>query len=194
MDQLKIGALIRRNRLHRGLTQRQLAQRLQVSDQAVSKWERGLGAPDVSLLSQLSEVLEVNLEALLAGTQPSNPAVSGNMKKARLFVCPECGNLLWSLEEAQMSCCGRKLSALMPQKEDGDHALRLEAVEQEWFLTTDHPMSREHHIGFVAFLDAQTLILRKRYAEWGLDTRLPRLGHGTLFWYCSRHGLFYRNL
>ena len=55
MDCGKVGALIGRLRRERGLTQRELAGRLLVSDKAVSKWERGAGCPDVSLLAPLAE-------------------------------------------------------------------------------------------------------------------------------------------
>ncbi len=50
MDQMKTGGLIRTLRRRRGLTQLALAERLGVSDKAVSKWERGRGAPDIALL------------------------------------------------------------------------------------------------------------------------------------------------
>ena len=61
MDNGKIGELIHRLRRERGLTQLQLAERLGVSDKAVSKWERGLGCPDVSLLPALSEAFGVDV-------------------------------------------------------------------------------------------------------------------------------------
>ena len=57
MDYEKIGALIRRLRTQQGLTQRQLAVQLDISDEAVSKWERGQGCPDVSLLPRLAQTL-----------------------------------------------------------------------------------------------------------------------------------------
>ena len=58
MNYEKTGALIRALRREKGLTQRQLAGMIQVSDKAVSKWERGQGCPDVSLVGKLSGVLE----------------------------------------------------------------------------------------------------------------------------------------
>ena len=54
MDCEKIGKLIRSLRRERGLTQLGLAEQMHISDKAVSKWERGLGCPDVSLLPELS--------------------------------------------------------------------------------------------------------------------------------------------
>lgn len=70
MDQEKTGALIRSLRMERGLTQRELAARLGVSDKAVSKWERGLGCPDVSLLTAISQELGVGLDSMLGGGLP----------------------------------------------------------------------------------------------------------------------------
>ena len=116
------------------------------------------------------------------------------MKRLQFYVCPDCGNLLMAMDEAQISCCGKKLTPQPLQKADEAHALTVEPVEQEWFLTTSHPMRREHYIAFAAFLSGDTLVLRKRYPEWGLDTRLPMLGHGLLLWYCTRHGLFYQTV
>ena len=72
MDNEKTGRLIRELRTEKGLTQAQLAQLIHVSDKAVSKWERGLGCPDVSLLGTLSEVLEVNIDKLLQGELGEN--------------------------------------------------------------------------------------------------------------------------
>lgn len=67
------------------MTQAQLAQRLHVSDKAVSKWERGLGCPDVSLLSALSRYLEVDLEKLLSGNLNVNEKPVWACSKHGLF-------------------------------------------------------------------------------------------------------------
>ena len=62
MDCSKVGRLILSLRQERGLTQKQLAESLGLSDRTISKWERGLGLPDVSLLRELSAVFGVNIE------------------------------------------------------------------------------------------------------------------------------------
>lgn len=67
MDTQKTGVLIARTRRELGMTQKELAQRLSVSDRAVSKWERGAGFPDVSLLEPLSQVLGLTATELLRG-------------------------------------------------------------------------------------------------------------------------------
>ena len=81
MNQAKTGALIRELRTKSGLTQIQLAEKLAVSDKAISKWERGLGCPDVSLLGDLSKILGVELEKLLLGELCENDVIGGNRKR-----------------------------------------------------------------------------------------------------------------
>ena len=67
MDNVKTGALIKALRLERGLTQKQLAEKLNVTDRAVSKWERGKNAPDIALLEPLAEILGVTVLELIRG-------------------------------------------------------------------------------------------------------------------------------
>ena len=86
MDCKKSGALIRRLRLGKDMTQSALADRLGVSVQAVSKWERGLGYPDVSLINDLSSILGVDAKGLLCGELSKNACDSGNMKIIKFFV------------------------------------------------------------------------------------------------------------
>lgn len=67
MDNTKTGAFIKALRTEKGLTQRELAERLHITDRAVSKWERGLSAPDIALLEPLAELLEVSVVELIRG-------------------------------------------------------------------------------------------------------------------------------
>lgn len=69
MDNSKTGALIKELRKEKGLTQSQLAERLHITDRAVSKWERGLCAPDIALLEPLSAILGVSVVELLEGNR-----------------------------------------------------------------------------------------------------------------------------
>lgn len=72
MEQKTIGALIRQARLARGLTQRELAERLHVTDKAVSKWERDICRPDIALLEPLSRELDLPLWDLLGVEEPES--------------------------------------------------------------------------------------------------------------------------
>ena len=67
MDAVKTGALIAQARKEKELTQGELAQALHVSTQAVSKWERGLNFPDITLLEPLAEQLELTVSELMSG-------------------------------------------------------------------------------------------------------------------------------
>ena len=67
MDAKKTGCFIAEKRKERNLSQRELAEYLHITDKAVSKWERGISFPDITILIPLSEVLNVSLYDLLTG-------------------------------------------------------------------------------------------------------------------------------
>ena len=67
MDNQKIGNFIKELRKEKGLTQKDLADKLRITDRAISKWERGLNCPDISLLDDLSKILDVSVVELLKG-------------------------------------------------------------------------------------------------------------------------------
>lgn len=116
------------------------------------------------------------------------------MKKTRFYVCPDCGSITAASGEAGVTCCGRKLRPLEPRKADEAHALDIENIENELYITSDHPMERGHYISFIALLTADSVFIKKLYPEWDMQVRLPILPYGRLFWYCSGHGLFYRDM
>ena len=73
MEENKIGLFIRDRRLALGLTQQQLAERVGITDKAVSKWERSVSYPDITLLRELAAALEVSVTELLAGEREEAP-------------------------------------------------------------------------------------------------------------------------
>lgn len=192
MDCSKVGNLICSLRKEKGMTQKQLADIMNISDKTISKWERGLGCPDVSLLPELSATLGVNIEKILSGDLDPNDYVGGNMKKIQFYVCPECGNIITSTGAASISCCGRKLEALQAVKAEGAHTLKVEPVEDEWFISTEHDMTKEHYISFIAFATGDKVLMIKQYPEWAIHLRIKNYGHGKLFSYCTKHGLVYQ--
>ncbi len=74
MEENKIGLFIRDRRLALGLTQQQLAERVGITDKAVSKWERSVSYPDITLLRELAAALEVSVSELLAGEREEAPS------------------------------------------------------------------------------------------------------------------------
>ena len=69
MNQQKIGEFIRDKRKEKGLTQIELANKLGITNQAISKWERGKNCPDISLLKDLCKILDININELLSGKE-----------------------------------------------------------------------------------------------------------------------------
>ena len=67
MEQIKIGKFISEKRKETNLTQEQLAEKLNISKNAVSKWERGLNLPDVSIMQDLCKILNITLNELFIG-------------------------------------------------------------------------------------------------------------------------------
>ncbi|MDY3756487.1 MAG: helix-turn-helix domain-containing protein [Treponema sp.] len=192
MDCQKVGSLIRRLRLEGELTQLQLGELLGVSDKAVSKWERGLGCPDLSLISKLVRIFHVDTESLLAGELNQNLLLGVNMKKLIFYVCPECGNIVTAMATTSVTCCGRKLQEMEAIKASPEENLQVDLIENEFFISSTHEMTKQHYISFVALVTGDTLMVKKLYPEWNLQARIPQFGHGKLVWYCTNHGLFYQ--
>lgn len=189
MDAAKCGALIRSLRREKGWTQAELARKIGVTDKAVSKWERALGCPDISLLDALSREFRVDMAALISGTLNESKKDGGNMNRLKFYLCPVCGSLLTSTGRSGVSCCGRQLSPLAPVPADEGHTPRVETVEDELYFTFDHPMTKEHYLSFAAWLEYDRVLLQKLYPEQDAAFRLPRMRRGKLFVYCVEHGL-----
>lgn len=194
MDQIKTGLLIRKLRLDSGLTQKQLADKLSVSDKAVSKWECGNGSPDISLMSSLAEIFGTDIQTILTGEVNKNESEKGNMKKLKFYVCSECGNIITATSEAAVTCCGSRLAALEPKKAENEDMLKVENIGGELFVSSDHEMKKEHYISFAAYVTDSSAMIFKQYPEWNLQFTLPLVRSGRLVWYCTKHGLFYQEL
>ena len=194
LDCDKVGKLILRLRREKNMTQKELADMMNISDRTISKWERGIGCPDVSLLNELSKILEVNIEKLLAGGLTPNEKDGGNMRKLRFYVCPTCENVLFSTGEADISCCGRKLSMLAVEAASESHSMNVEEVESDYYITIDHEMTKSHYISFVAFVGYDRVLLVKLYPEQNAELRFPKMHGNKLFAYCNKHGLWEKKI
>ena len=190
MNQYITGAMIKRLREARNLTQRQLGETIRVSDKAVSKWETGRGYPDISLLEALATALGVSVIELLAGDDVTNTNRAFRMSRARLYVCPLCGNVVQSAGEAVVSCCGIVLPCLEAEPADEAHRIRVEVSEDEYYAVLSHEMTKTHYISFLAAVRDDGWEVRKLYPEGGAEARFKIAGTRCLLCYCNRHGLF----
>lgn len=189
MDNSKVGKLIHSLRLEKKWTQRQLGEKLGVTEQAISKWERGLGSPDVALLTDISETFGVNVDKILMGDLRPNDMDGGNMKRIQFYVCPDCGDVITATGGAEITCCGRKLAKLELETADEAHRLVVERSENDYYITCAHEMSKSHYIKFVAYVTADKLLLTRLYPEQGAEIRIPQIHGGVFYYYCTEHGL-----
>ena len=190
MDKYVTGTVVKRLRESRKLTQEELARRLHVTGKAVSKWETGQGFPDISLLEPLAKELGISVIELLSGEDITNRNRSFNMAKACFYVCPVCGNVIQSTGEALVSCCGITLPPAEPEAADEEHKICVESVEDEYYVTVSHPMTKDHYISFLAAVSDQGVQLVKLYPEGGAEARFKKSRVLKLYAYCNRHGMF----
>lgn len=184
------GAVIRQLRESKGMTQAELAQKLDVSSKTVSKWETAKGFPDVSLLEPLASALGVSVLELLSGDAVSNQNKSANLLRSSFYVCPVCGNVIHTMGEAVVSCCGIRLPVLEAEEPDEAHTIVAEPVEDEYYLTISHPMTKTHFLSFLAYVTTDQFQLIKLYPEGNAQCRFRFRGSGGyVYLYCNHHGL-----
>ena len=194
MNQYVTGAMIKKLREKAGMTQLELAEKLQVSDKAVSKWETGKGYPDITLIEQLSEALGISAIDLLSGDSISNTNRAFNMLRVKFYVCPICGNIISATGETVISCCGITLPPLEAEPADEMHEIRVEPVEDKYFVSLQHEMTKEHYISFIAAISDNGIQMVKLYPEGNAEARFKKSKCKMLLWYCNRHGLLMRKI
>lgn len=194
MNAYVTGEIIKRLREQKGLTQAELAEGIGVSDKAVSRWETAKGLPDIALMEPLAAALGCSVVELMSGENVINRNRSGNLLRAKFYVCPICGNIVHAMGESVISCCGIVLPPLEAEEMDEAHMAVVTPVEDEQFITVAHDMTKGHYISFLAFVTSDRLELKKLYPEGNAETRLHLRGFGYLYLYCNRHGLMRRKV
>ena len=187
MDTYVTGITIRNLREKKGLTQTELADVLGVSSKAVSKWETAKGLPDISLIEPLANALSVSVMELMTGNTVINKNISSNILRSKFYVCPVCNNIIRTVGDAVISCCGITLPPLEAEETDDNHQIVIEKVEDEHFITVNHDMTKEHYISFVAYLTSDRVQFVKFYPEGNAETRFNFRGSGVLYIYCNKH-------
>ena len=162
MDCKKVGQLILKLRNEKGLTQKQVADSLNISNKTVSKWECGMGCPDVTLWTVLSEVLGADILKLLEGELKPNKPDIGKIEKVKFYVCPSCNNILISTGEATISCCGRKLAMLKPVPQHDEHEVTIQEIDMQHYS--------------ISFKDGSILVfITNEASKYGFETKIVLL-------------------
>lgn len=190
MNSYVTGAMIKRLREERKISQSRLAEKLCVSDKAVSKWETGRGYPDVSLIEPLAAALGVSVIELFSGNTVTNTNRSFQMRRLKFYVCPVCGNVIQSSGEAVISCCGVTLPPIEAELPDDHHSVRIDRVEDEYCISVGHEMEKTHYISFMTAVRDDGFETVKLYPEGSAEVRFKIRMTNTVYFYCNRHGLF----
>lgn len=190
MDQYITGAVIRELREKKHLTQAELAEKLNVSDKTVSKWETGKGYPDITLLEPIAGVFSVSVAELISGNVASNRNPAADMLRTEFYVYPVCGNVITGTGRAAISCHGVQLIPAEAEEAGGAHTAAVERVEDKYLVCIEHPMTKRHYIFFIAALSPDRVQLVKLYPEWSAGARFKIQGVKKLLFYCNRDGMF----
>ena len=190
MNQYVTGAVIKELREKNKLTQAELAEKLHVSDKTVSKWETGKGYPDIKLLEPIAQILGVSVAELLSGNDITNSNRSFNMHRMKFYVCPVCGNIIQGTGEAAVSCHGITLPPLEAENPDEKHGVCIETVEDEYYISIEHEMTKEHYISFVAAVMDNGFSVVKLYPEGNAEARFKINRVKNIYYYCNKDGLF----
>lgn len=188
------GNTIKRLREAKGLTQTSLAQQIGVSSKAVSKWETAKGLPDISLIEPLAKTLGVSVAELMSGDTVINKNMSANILRSKFYVCPVCGNIINTVGDALISCCGITLPPLQAEENDDTHAVTIEKTEDEHFITVRHDMTKKHFISFIAYVTDDRIQFVKLYPHGNAEARIQLRGNGYLYIFCNRHGLMKKKI
>ncbi len=194
MNNYITGKIIKELREKEQLTQVELANIINVSDKAISKWETGKGLPDISLIEPLSKALKVSVIELMNGEYISNKNKSSNMLKSKFSVCPICGNIIHTMGENINSCCGINLPILEAEPENEKHMINCELIENELYISIKHEMNKEHYISFIAYVTNDRCEIQKLYPEQNAEARFLKRGKGIIYVYCNKDGLIKREI
>lgn len=66
----------------------------------------------------------------------------------------------------------------------------VETIDNEYSITMEHPMSKAHYVSFISYVTSNSVETIKLYPEQDISVRFRKKGHGTLYIYCNRHGLY----
>lgn len=190
MNQYVTGAIIKELREKYHFTQMELAEKLNVSDKTVSKWETAKGYPDISLLEPIAKIFGISVTELISGKAINNVNVSANMMRSNFYVCPVCGNSIHSMGEAVIQCHGIILTPCQAEETDEEHKIFIERVEDEYYIRIEHDMTKQHYISFVAALSSDKIQMVKLYPEGNAEARVKINGVRRILFYCNRDGLF----
>lgn len=146
------------------------------------------------MLEPVAKVFSISVAELLSGNEVINNNISANMMRSQFYVCPICGNIVHTMGRSVISCHGIVLPPLEAEETDGMHDISLRKVEDEYFVSVEHEMTKQHYISFMAAVSSDRIQIVKLYPEGNAEARFKINGVRALYFYCNRDGLFVRKI
>lgn len=180
MNAQKTGLLIYEMRTRKDLTQKELAEKCNVTDKAVSKWERGEGCPDVTVLPKLAEIFGIEVESLMKGEIPLSQDVSGKTIKIYDFKRPdrysrEIQHVICMLGEDICQAMNKEFSVILNERFESeiycvDQLINkefLSSIPQKCFFY-DFNYTDQTNGGFTVEIDPQLakLLLKQDFSKY----------------------------
>lgn len=194
MNQYVTGLMIKELREKKKMTQKELAEKLSVSDKTVSKWERGQGYPDITLLEPIAKSFSISIAELISGVAVNNTNKAANMMKSKFYDCPVCGNVIHSIGDVDIHCHGIKLEPELAEEADENHKIQIEKIEDEYYVKIENEMSKNHYISFIAAVSDAKIEIEKLYPEQEPQARFKINRVRRILFYCNSDGLFYKDI
>ena len=98
------------------------------------------------------------------------------MKKTQFYVCPICGEYHNSSGGRGFSCCGIRLPVQEAEVPEKEHAVSVENIDNEYFVTMEHPMSKEHYVSFISYVTLDSVEIVKLYPEQDISVYFRKKG------------------
>ncbi len=189
-----IGNLIKDLRTQNNMTQLELANFLNVTDKAVSKWERNICLPDILVLNKICKHFKLDISSVLSISEETKFSTGENMKSTKYFICKKCSSITMTTGNTKISCCDNVLDETVAIKTTDENRLIITEIDGQRHITSDHPMTKENYIWFIAFVKGGEMSFFKQYPQWEINLYLPKFGHGRLLWYAPDIGLNYMDI
>lgn len=138
---------------------------------------------------RLSEKDSVNLN-LSGNVLTIQPEESFNMTDVNFYVCPVCGNVLYGTGNVQLNCHGHNLEALEAQSPEGKFEYSIETVEDEYYVTVNHEMTKQNYISFMACASADRVQVVKLFPEGIAEARFKKDLIRFIYFYSCKDGFF----
>ncbi|MDD7768659.1 MAG: hypothetical protein PT936_07385, partial [Treponema sp.] len=119
-----------------------------------------------------------------------SPDIAGNMNRIKFYRCPTCGNLVTSVKEIEISCCGNKLIAVEAKSsEEKKYVPIISEFDGQFSVRFDHPMTKDDFIANIITVQYDKIMVINLFAEQEAIVTLPQIKGLRIFLITSKDGL-----